>query len=264
MDFSAGEAFALQSNNLTITGTGGFDFTSMQMSIWTATSSYGLVQSQSDISSAITLYSVPAADLAGADVQELALSTGPFSGTSGRQVFDYFASVADMNEAIGPQLSSPTVTVLSSSPYVRMRGQLASQPGYDTFARFGYLQTLAANDQRFIIVGVSKGYLGSTPSVWNVTIPSFGAVNGLQQSWMLKAGQSTQFFADAYSGRTELLFGGFPVAGDRVALSYFVSSTSSARAFRSMLPAPVRDRRGAAVANLFRKPAASRAQYFSR
>jgi hypothetical protein len=145
----------------------------------------------------------------------------------------YFSTTGDRTDAMGPSLDTPTLSQVTSSPYVRLRGQLTAQSQYNSSVRFGYVQSTSSSS-RFVVIGSSAGYLGATPVTWDVLVPDFTGTTGFNTSWMLGAGQQTNYFAEAFSGRTELLFGALPVQGDLVKIAYRVAATTTGLAqFRS-------------------------------
>jgi hypothetical protein len=235
LDFAAAEAFTPTSTNLSITGLQSADAVELQNTFWTKTSTFGTAQSAQVTGGATTLYSVPAAQLTAGDLHELFVDASQSTSSliTGRSFAVYFAAPADRTDAMGPSLSVPTVSVVTSTPYSRMRGILPSQAEYNTSARFGYFQQTSGGAVRTVVVGLSTASLGALPASWNIVTPDFTGTPGFNSSWMLAPSQPTTFFAEAFSGRTELLFGALPNQGDLVRLAYHVAPTSTASLFRS-------------------------------
>jgi len=228
LDFNAAEAFAPVGTNLTITGLGAAEQVQLTNTFWSATSTLGTAHSAQVTGGATTLYSVPAAQQVAGDLHELYIdafqqTTGLVTGHS---YVEYFSVPSDRTSAMGASLNIPTITQVTSSPYVRIRGQLTAQSDYNSSARFGYFQS-SGGGSRFVVAGASAGYLGATPTTWDVSIPDFTGTAGFNTSWMLGAGQSTNYFAEAFSGRTELLFGALPALGDVVRIGYRVATTTT-------------------------------------
>jgi hypothetical protein len=237
LDFAAAEAFAPASNTLTIGGLQSADEIEMQNTFWTATSTFGTAHSaQLTGPGPWTLHAVPANKMITGDLHELfvdAFQAGP-SQVIGRSYVVYYGAPADRNDALGPGLSTPSLNVVAVAPYARVRGLLASQPEYNTSARFGYFQS-SSTSSRTVIVGVSAAYFAATPTTWDMLIPDFTGTTGFQPVWMLAPNAPTNFFAEAFSGRTELLFGALPSLGDEVKLAYRVGQTSTTQLLRAPL-----------------------------
>ena len=84
-------------------------------------------------------------------------------------------------------MNTPTITQLTTSPYVRYRVQLASQSEYGA-------SVFAAFDQsaRSWFTSMSAAYNGSTPATWDLTLPDFSSVAGWNNLYGLQTG-STNF-----------------------------------------------------------------------
>lgn len=222
------ESFAVAPSSLTIANVQPGDGLYFQNFLITPTATSGLVHNGAPNTGSVTLSSVPASQLVPGDLHQLYVDAGQSTTTSvtGRSYFTYFASPAERSDALGPTLNAPTVTLLGSAPYVRMRGQLVSQPEYSTSIRFAFDQ---GSGFRTVFVGISAGHLGATPPTWDAEIPDFSGTSGFSTSWMLTPGVSnTVYQAEAFSGRTDLLFGAPAAAGDLVTVGYRVAFTSTA------------------------------------
>jgi hypothetical protein len=232
LDFSAPESFAPTGTNLTITGLDPADVVELQNTFWSVTSTFGTAHSAQLTSGTATLYSVPAAQQVAGDLHELFIDASQTTSSLvvGRSYVVYFSTPSDRTDAMGPTLNTPTITSVTSSPYSRVRGTVASQAQYNTFAEFGYFQQPAGGGSRFVITGVSAAYLGATPTTWDVLVPDFTGTAGFVSSWMLSPGQTTNYFAELFSGRTDLLFGALPSLGDVVRFGYRVAATSTSLA----------------------------------
>lgn len=220
LDFAAGEAFTLQQNTITVNNVTANDDKSLLNTLWSATSSFGAIQSASLSGSTGAFFSVPAAQLVAGDVHELYVDAYQESADVGRSLLSYYATPGDRAETIGPFLNVPLVTTVASSPYVRLRGRLDSQAEYGTAARFGFYQEPgAATDTRLVYVQVSAGYLGGTPTVWDNVVPDFTGLAGFNPGWMPTQGQTTLWQAIGFGGRAELLHDATPVPGDLLRFS---------------------------------------------
>lgn len=220
LDFAAGEAFTPQQNTITVNNVTANDDKSLLNTLWSATSSFGAIQSATLSGSTGAFFSVPAAQLVAGDVHELYVDAYQSAASVGRSLLSYYSAPGDRTETIGPFLNVPLVTKVASVPYVRLRGRLDAQAEYGTAARFGFYQEPgAATDTRLVYVQVSSGYLGGTPAVWDNVVPDFTGLAGFNAGWMPTQGQTTLWQAIAFGGRAELLHDVMPVAGDLLRFS---------------------------------------------
>lgn len=211
LDFGAGEAFAPATTQLTVANQSTGDLTNVVNSLWSATSSYGLLHASQPTAMPIALLSVPGAQLAGADMHELIVESYQSSFSTYRLTANYLGALADRTETMPALVSVPLYTIITTSP-VRLRGQLPSQADYPTAGQFVYC-TGNTNCERIIYVAATAMYLGGVPTTWDITIPDLTGVSGFSANWMLSTGQ-TYLEADGFAGRGALLFGGVPTIGD--------------------------------------------------
>lgn len=234
LDFNS-DGFAPATSNLTVTGALTGENIYVLSRVGTATSTHGVLQVTLPTTGSLTLYTVPAAELATSDLHELYVDAFGFGGYPGHGLLSYFAATSDRTELLGPALSTATVTSLTTTPHVRLRGQLPSQSEYASGTRFIFRQqTISAT--RFIYVTTTAAYLDGTPATWDVAIPHFGAVEGLNSNWLLASGQS-DWYVEALSGRIEVGFlGAPPASGDVVKFAYRIGGLTSLRQFRADSP----------------------------
>jgi len=226
IDFAGAEAVAPATNTVTVSGLLAGDQSTLQNTFWSTTSTYATLQSDDASTGSLTLYSVPAAKIVAGDLHELYLDA--FSQTStvlaGHSFVTYYSTGSDRSESVGPSLSTPTLNTVTVTPYARVRGRLTSQAQYNTSAQFGYFQSPNSGSDRLVTVVLTAAYLGGTPATWEITAPDLSGVPGFDTNWMLIGGEPTGFYAEAFSGRTELLFGAPPVNSDLVRFAYRVGS----------------------------------------
>lgn len=247
LDFSAAEAFALQQQTLTLSNIAIGEALTVISTFWTATSTFGALQSVLPASGTVQYLGVPAAQQVAGDLHEMYLDAYQPSASVGRSMLSYFAAPGDRTETFGPQVLVPTVSTIATTPYLRLRGRLALQSEYTAAARFAvYQEPGGASDTRFVIMLTTAGFLGGAPPVWDITTPDFTGLAGFNAAWMPANGQVTAWQVVGYGGRADLIFDGAPVAGDLLRFS---------------------DRQGTVSANNLRVVSAGRlprAQYFRR
>lgn len=218
LDFTTAESFAPVTFSLTVSGfTTGFGI-EYQNNFWSATSTYGTVQYGSVPGGSTTFASAPADQVLAGDVHELLVDAFQSNGQVGHAAYAYFGAPGDRSETLGPLLPSPTVTTLSSSPYARVRGQMASQSEYGSAGLF-FLEQGVTGSRRFLLMVGTVGYYGTRPPTWDFVVPDFSSVPGFTTSWMMASGPAV-FTVQAFDGRGDVLFGAVPLSGEVIKLAY--------------------------------------------
>ena len=226
IDFQGPESVVPASNNLSVAGMELGESVYIENVFQATTATTGLLFSTQGTSNTHSMYAAPAASLVAGDLNELYIDAFNASGTVAHTLVTYFSTPGDRTETLGPLLTNPTVTVAASMPYLRERGQLASQTAYPTAARFVYLQGTSQSD-KFIVVVVTAAYLGGVPATWDVIVPDVSGVTGFNNSWMHVSGQTTAFSAEAFSAPGGVLFGQTPTVGQSVRFAFRQSSVST-------------------------------------
>ena len=226
LDFGA-QGFAPASSSLTIANTFPGDNINIGNTFFSSSDSYGVMHAFQPTTTSNTLYSMPAARFLAGDLHELLIETYQTGFSSGRLSVLYVGAISNRTETLAPNLSTPSISVITTSPYTRFRGLLPVQAEYPSAARFIFFQDGGSAADRLVYVVASAGYLGATPaSNWDVSIPEFGAVAGLNNSW-LPSSSIVVYQAESYSGPGPVLFGGVPSLGDVVRVAYRVASNGS-------------------------------------
>jgi len=235
LDFAAAESFAPTGTNLSIGALEAPDHVEMQNTLWTTTSTFGTAHAAVLSGGTTTLFSAPAAQLVAGDLHELYVDARQSTSTLviGRSYVEYFMAPSDKSFALGGQLNTPTITMVTNSPYPRMRGQLAVQSEYNTSVQVAWIQDFSNAPSRVVVLAISSAYLGATPGTWDSLIPDLTGIAGFSTSWALVPNVTTVYSVEAFSGRTDLLFGALPAQGDVVRLAYRAGLTSTAPFFVS-------------------------------
>lgn len=143
--------------------------------------------------------SVPYAMTRRGDVHAVSFLSG-VSPEPTRYVANYFREATDRALALGPFLGQPSVSVVGSSQYLRLRMTLGSQTEYPSYVVARYAQSSLTAPNAYVNVLMSSGYLGETPGMWDVSIPDLAGVPGFDAKWMLKPGVATGWTVEASSG----------------------------------------------------------------
>jgi len=166
---------------------------------------------------------LPASVLQPGDLHLIDVTATPASGSSVREAILLRHSATFDVDAVtfGPTLNQPTVTSLGTSPYLRLRAQLASQASYNVAALAEFGQS--ANS---LSVVSTANYANGTPANWVLDIPDLTGA-GYDPTWGLKSGLSVNWQVIAASGAVLPFFGATPVDGTGL-VAGVVSSSSTA------------------------------------
>lgn len=190
LDFATSEAVALATNTVTVTGAAAGDVTSAFTDFVTRPTggpeTFAFISSIDVAGGSGTFSAVPASLTIAGDMHSLFVMSGPSAGGESRGAATFFRSTANKSVALGAPLSTPTVTQAATTPYVRLRGQLASQADYGDQVMFNFSQST-----RSASLSATAGYLGATPATWDLTMPDFSAIAGWQNTWALQPGAVT-------------------------------------------------------------------------
>jgi hypothetical protein len=166
---------------------------------------------------------VPDSLLQPGDLHALILTATPANSSSFRvAVLLQHSIMADTINTVtfGAPLNQPTVTSISTSPYLRLHAQLVSQSGYDGAARASFSQPVNS-----VAVMVTAAYAGGTPPNWTIDIPDLTGA-GYDPAWALTSGTTVDWQVIGVGGSFLPFAGANPVDGARM-VSAGVSSTSS-------------------------------------
>ena len=232
LDFTGNEGIVVATSSAAITGAG-TDGLSVDRYFHSSLGTSTLM-STSGNGSAWTFTSVPTAQTIDGDMQELQVLAMNQANGSGRGVRTFFRAAGDLSTTIGPALATPAVT-FSGTPR-RPRLQMTSQSDYGAVVLGFFVQGLKA-----VTVAKTSGYVGVTPSTWDVEFPDLSAVTGFPGGG-LTAGSPTDWFVVATGAPLSFALGGVPVEGliakDAAVISNstaFSGSTRSARLLGSRM-----------------------------
>jgi len=217
-DFSSAEAVPLASNLLTVSGLLFGDFNNLFITIRTANGTtqnweHGIAYA----GATRTFRSVPSALLREGDLHTLSFNARGDSFTSYREEILYYRQPADKGIVLGSKLNPATFTTLATTPYLRIRGTLPSQPEYGTAVRFYFSQLGSSGGERdWNVTGTARYFGGSAPSTWELEIPDLSAVTGFPAAAGFEASQTTTASGEARSNLLGLLIGRPPRDGEFV------------------------------------------------
>jgi hypothetical protein len=238
LDFNGSEAFAPATATLSIANLG-TDEAAVGVSYFTGV--FGLGAFSLSTGGATQTYAgLPTAQLQANDLHALFVSASPSNDeTSSRGLIQYFRTVANRTATLGAALSTPTISSIASTPYARLRAQVASQSTYGQMATVDFTQT-----NRSATVSMTSGYAGGTPATWDLAIPDFSAA-GFDATWGLRPGVQTTWDVSAFGGNFLQFISGLPTDGATV--QYAMKSGTLASALRGSFSRAPRATRGSAV-----------------
>jgi hypothetical protein len=212
------------------TNNAGTDQTSTQMSFVTANgASAPFATALGTRPDRIPFAGIPDSLLQPGDLHAISVTASPGGGASFRVaiLLRHFATFDVDTVTFGPPLNQPTVTSLATSPYLRLRAQLASQAAYNGVAHAEFAQT--ANS---VSLASTASYANGAPANWVLDIPDLTAA-GYDPTWGLKSGSSVNWLVIAAGGNVLPLLGATPVDGVSVVAA---GASNSSAAFSRLVP----------------------------
>jgi hypothetical protein len=172
---------------------------------------------------------LPDAVLQPGDLHALDLTATPASGSSARAavLLRHSAKVDADTVTLGPTLNQPTITSLGTSPYLRLRAQLASQASYNVAALAEYAQ-----GPNSVSVLLTANYANGTPATWVLDIPDLTSA-GYDPTWGFKSGSSVDWQVTGGSGNVLVFFGATPADGMGLLVALVSNSSAAFNRFAS-------------------------------
>jgi hypothetical protein len=220
----ATQGFAPVPSTINISGVGASDHGVLYSSFVTALGTshmLTLVDSISDGPTAVE--TIPAGELTSLDYHKVSAVATSANGAV-RTTDRYFRSPGTQGITIGPALIEPSVTVVGTTPHVRMRTQALGQIDYSTMMNMLYHQQTSTQVTE-VSMSVTASYFSATPIEWNLPMPNFDGLPGWQNIWGLKTGP-IDWRVTGYFGRPQVIFGAPPNATDGETIAYGSRSSS--------------------------------------
>jgi hypothetical protein len=224
LDFASPEVFAPATSTVTIAGLGAdaaISGTHLRTSNGETTLSF--VPNQGAAPSR-SYFPVPESRLLPGDLQELSVATsGP--NTFNRRFDLYFRTPGDRTVALGASAVAPAISVISTSPALRVRARFVPQGDYDRSASIFFDQV--ANSV-FVGVVMTAGYAAATGGGYDLVVPDLSAAEGFSPTWALRPGLRFTWSANRVGG-TLGLGRDAPLADGLVRRSAFLQDTLTLR-----------------------------------
>lgn len=192
IDFDAGEGFAPEMMNVTITSLGAEDTDVWLEFSWLPGGKHASLLGRGTVGSGTTptlaVPAVPASQASADDWHQLRSSVTTSGGNRIGNLM--FQGVGDRSVALGPVLAQETISAGAHGPRV----QLVMQPEYNQAidARFSY-------EGSTIILTATARSLGN-PSAWDLSMPDLTGVEGWQAGWTPPANAWENWLLIAFGG----------------------------------------------------------------
>ena len=129
-----------------------------------------------------------------------------FTAINQRELWYYYLRPRDAQVTLGPGASTPSGSVITSSPCTLLRASMPAQPEYSSFVIARFQVDYSPTDANVLEIGVTSNFLGQLPSTWTVDVPDLARPDG---SCMLRPNASSwQLFVTPQDGRLALHLGG--------------------------------------------------------
>jgi hypothetical protein len=226
LDFNSSEAAAPQSATVTFTGSGAngsIEAASMLLTETGTLHTLGSLFSASG-STSFNYLSLPASLRIATDMHQLLGLSLTAQGF--KQVSRFYKTPSDVTLGFGPMVSMPAFTSLGTSPYLRVRADVASQAEYPGLVQVDYSQPVNDETVKLFSIVTTAGFYGSTPTTWDLSIPDLSSA-GYNSAWGLQSG-TYYWSVTASSGNFASVVGATPAEGTTIVSATRVDPNGSA------------------------------------
>ncbi|HET7187614.1 MAG TPA: hypothetical protein VFI52_05640 [Gemmatimonadaceae bacterium] len=195
LDFGSSTALAPIKATATVTGTG---VTPLVFSEFlTANGTAALLTIVEAMS--VSYSAVPPTSLIAGDLHALVALVEEASGLRG--VVTYNRQAGARTLALGPVLTQPTVTSLSTGPFARLQLLIPSQTQYQAFAYTEFLQGIDSTAaSRRVSILATADYFNGLPGAWILPIPDLAETAGVTPTWGLAPSAYTNVYFEVDGG----------------------------------------------------------------
>jgi hypothetical protein len=121
----------------------------------------------------------------------------------------YFRSPADRTLTFGAAPVAPVLTVVASTPTLRLRAYFAAQADYDRFAAINFQQ----GQNTLVSVSMTRAYSELAAAGYDLVVPELSAVQGFDARWALREGSTVLWTSSRIGGTLGLGPNAVPVDG---------------------------------------------------
>ena len=212
IDFATTEALPLPIATVTLANRGN-DFVDLETNFLSSDGAeHQLMNITSTNASAITYVSVPASMRGPNDLHRITTFASGAAGT--REVSQFYREPTDRTLTLGPGLSALTMSIASSTPYIRPRLTVPSQAEYPA-AMEAFFSQLSGSTFRTVRIFTTAGFLGSPPTTWTLEMPDLSGA-GYQSTWAFPNTALINANARGFDGSVATILGGDPADGQTI------------------------------------------------
>ena len=212
LDFATTEALPLPTATVTLANRG-TDFVDLETSFLSADGAeHQLMHFTSTNASAFTYVSVPVSLRGPTDLHRVTTFASGAAAT--REVSQFYREPSDRTLTFGPGLSDPTMSIASSTPYVRPRLTVPSQAEYPA-AMEAFFGQLSGSSFRTLRIFTTAAFLGGRPATWTLEMPDLSAA-GYQSTWAFPNTALINANARGFDGNVAIILGGDPTDGQTI------------------------------------------------
>jgi hypothetical protein len=179
LDFESAETFAPQTNSVSWTGeaAGVYSYFLGADGNYHGLSFRYPTSVGEDAARTATVFSVPSERLRAGDKHAIHLRG------ENRGIVQTYQTLDNLTMAFGPMLATPTFETVASTPNLRVRANLLSQPEYDGFVVLSLSQLQPDFTGPAMDITVTREFAGDTAQTWSITVPDLSSVPGFG-TWM--------------------------------------------------------------------------------
>jgi len=182
-----------------------------------------------------TVVGLPSSRLAAGDLHRIGVTEELPQGTAqggSRFVDAYTTAMTNRTITLGPQLTQPTMSVLSSSPYQRWRVLVPMQSEYSQYADMEFDDAVG----RSVFILATRAFSGTATS-WDLTMPDFKNTS-YDLTWGLQPGGTPTWFVGVFGGDGTLFQNPADGSVVRGSVLYKLSASSDRTAETAMARTP--------------------------
>ena len=206
-DFESAEAFMPVVRNLTFAGNDG--------SVVTAFTGLRTAHSNNIITflagggatAASPYFAIPEDRLAPDELQSVGATSVPV-GNVARSVFVYFRAPVDRTVTFGAVPSAPELSVVSTTPSVRLRARFAAQADYDQYTSINFQQ-----DDTVLSLSMTQTY-ATRAGGYELVVPDLTSVAEFDPRWTLRGGRQLLWTTARVGGALGASYNATPHEGD--------------------------------------------------
>jgi hypothetical protein len=190
LDFNSDEAFAPAVANVTIEGLAPEGAQTLTKLVTPNSQSIISFLSNSTTAATRSYNAIPESKLGPNDVQALIVSGHTTPELTVRSASVYFRAPVNQTIALGPAVPTPTISVISRAPALRLRTVLPPQTVYDRFTAMSFQQGAGT----IVSIAMTTQYANLANRGYDLSIPDFSGLAGFDPQWALRDGAPGDIF----------------------------------------------------------------------